>query len=75
MSETDTDKSLTNHLEVLKQHFTSNPYRPNPGRREKIKLNVKITPTSLWCLKRFYEGIEDLHKTFEAPQRSVKIKI
>ena len=20
--------------------------------------------TSLWCLKRFYEGLEDLHKTF-----------
>ena len=33
----------------------------------KIKLNFYIH-TSLWCLKRFYEGLEALH-------RSVKIKI
>ena len=37
-----------------------NPSRPNPGRREKINLNFYFH-TSLWCLKRFYEG---LHKTF-----------
>ena len=33
---------------------------PNPGQSEKIKLNFYFR-TSLWCLKRFYEG---LHKTF-----------
>ena len=27
-----------------------NPFRPNPGRREKIKLNFYFL-TSLWCLK------------------------
>ena len=36
-----------------------NPSRPNPGRREKIKLNSYFR-TSVWCLKWFYEG----HKTF-----------
>ena len=40
-----------------------NPSRPNPGRREKIKLNVYIQ-TSLWCVKRFYEGLKSLHKVF-----------
>ena len=28
----------------------------------------------MWTLKRFYEGLLNLHQTFEAPQRSVKIK-
>ena len=37
--------------------------RPNPERREKIKLNLYFH-TSLWCLKRFYEGLKGLHKTF-----------
>ena len=40
-----------------------NPSRPNPGREEKINLNCYF-PTSLWCLKRFHEGPEALHKTF-----------
>ena len=33
--------------------------------------------TSLWCLKQFYEGmaLKAFIKPFEAPQRSVKIKI
>ena len=39
-----------------------NPYRPNSGRREKIKLN-SFLHTSLWCLERFYEGLNGLHKT------------
>ena len=51
-----------------------NPSRPNPGRREKINLNFYIH-TSLCCLKRFYGGTTGLHKTFEAPKTSVKIKI
>ena len=32
-----------------------NPFRPNPGRREKVKWNFHIH-SSLRCLKRFYEG-------------------
>ena len=41
--------------------------------RSKIKINLNFYfPTSLWCLKRFYEGIKAF---FEAPQRSVKIKL
>ena len=50
------------------------PPRPNPGRREKSKLNFYFH-TSLWCLKRFYEGLKGLHKPFEAPQRIVRVKI
>ena len=38
-----------------------NPSRPNPGRREKVKLNFDFY-TSLWCLKRFYEGFMRHHK-------------
>ena len=45
------------------QLFISNPSCPNPGRREKIKLNFYFH-TSLRCLKRFYEGLKGLHKTF-----------
>ena len=40
-----------------------NPSRPNSGRREKINLNFHFH-TSLWDLKRFYEGLKCLHKTF-----------
>ena len=30
---------------------------PDPGRREKINLNISFQ-ISLWCLKRFYEGLK-----------------
>ena len=40
-----------------------NPSRPNPGQREKIRLNFCFH-TSFWCLKSFYEGLKDLHETF-----------
>ena len=33
-----------------------NPSRPDPGQRENINLNFYFH-TSLWCLKRFYEGL------------------
>ena len=49
------------------------PSHPNPGRRKKIKLNFYFH-FSLWCLKKFYEGLKAFLKPFEAPQRSVKIK-
>ena len=47
-----------------------NPSRPYPERIEKINLDLYFH-TSLWCLKRFYEGL----KAFEAPKKSVKIKL
>ena len=50
---------------------TFNPSHPDFGRREKINLNCCFH-ASLLCLKRFYEGLSLL---FEAPQRSVKMKI
>ena len=40
-----------------------NPFCPNPGRKEKINLNFYFQ-TFLWCLKRFYEGLEGRHITF-----------
>ena len=33
-----------------------NPFRPNPGRREKIKLSFYFH-TPLWYLKMFREGL------------------
>ena len=51
-------KSLLCLISVTKDHKNPiNPSRPNPGRREKIKLNFYFH-TSLWCLRRFYEGLD-----------------
>ena len=46
-------------LFTVKPIFTATcfyPSRPNPGRREEIIVNFNFH-TSLWCLKRFYEGL------------------
>ena len=48
---------------ICSLYLSFNPPRPNPGRREKLKLNFYFH-TSLWCLKRFYEGLKCLHETF-----------
>ena len=37
--------------------------RPNPREKEKINLNFYFL-NSLWCIKRFHEGLKGLHKTF-----------
>ena len=50
-----------------------NPSRPNPERREKIKLNFYFY-TSLWCLKSFYKfnlmfisiQFSEMHETLRA---------
>ena len=57
--------SLRNSFITLKDPFISESCI-----EIKIELNFYFH-TSLWCLKRFYAFI----KPFEAPQRSVKIKI
>ena len=44
-------------------NYFFNLERPNPGQSEKTKLNFYFH-TSFWCLKRFYEGLKGLHKTF-----------
>ena len=49
-----------------------NPSRPNPGRREKIKLNFYFL---CGASKSFIKALKAFMKPFEAPQRSVKIKI
>ena len=43
-------------------------FPPDPRRREKINVNFYFQ-TSLWCRKRFYQGLKDLHKTVKAPQK------
>ena len=48
-----------------------NPSRP--GQREKIKLNFYFQ-TALWCLKRFYEGLKGLHKTFRGTKKKSENK-
>ena len=47
--------SLVKDLPVLS--LVKDPSRPNAGRREKINLKFYFH-TSLWCLKRFYEGFK-----------------
>ena len=49
------------------------PSRPNPKRREKIKLNFYFH-TFLWYLKRFYEGLKGLHKTFSGTSKKCENK-
>ena len=51
-----------------------NPSRPNPGRREKIKLDFYFHFFAM-PQKGFMKAFQALIKAFEAPQRSVKIKI
>ena len=52
-------------LKLIETLFKSkfNHSHPNPGRRVKSNLNFYFH-TSLWSLKRFYEGFKGLHKTF-----------
>ena len=48
----------------LKDRPGFNPFRPvHYYIKIKIKLNCYFH-TSLWCIKRFYEGLYGLHKTF-----------
>ena len=52
---------------------TINSYRPNSRQSEKFKLNFYFH-TSLCSLKRFYEGLKDLHKTFWGTAKKCEIK-
>ena len=51
-------KTFTNCSRNFFNHSSS-----DPGQRGKTNWNFYFC-TSLWCLKRFYEGLKDLHKTF-----------
>ena len=60
---------------LLKNCFTEafqisdvNPFRPDPGRRDKINFNFYFHTSMKWLIKAFI-------KPSEAPQRSVKIKL
>ena len=42
----------------------------------KIKINLNFYfHTYLWCLKRFYEGVKGLHKTFCGTTKKIKIEV
>ena len=56
-------QNIASNFSAVKKKNKFNRSHPNPGRREKINLNFYFQ-TSLWCLKRFYEGLKGLHKTF-----------
>ena len=52
------------------------PIQPISEWCTEIKINLNFYfYTSLWCLWNFYEGLKGFHKPFEAPKRSMKIKI
>ena len=51
-----------------------NPSSPNPRQRENIKL-IFYFQTTLWCLKKFYEGLKGVHKTFRGIKKGMKIMI
>ena len=75
-----TKKSLNQMDLFLKQQGNSwklilNPSHPDPGRKEKINLNFYFY-TSLGCFKKdLWRPLKAFIKPFEAPKRSVKIKI
>ena len=52
-----------------------NPSHPNPGRREKISLKFLFSYFFVGPQKGFMKALKAFIKPFEAPQRSVKIKI
>ena len=59
MNCTDIKKENGNNCTDIKKengNIYYNPSRPNPRRKEKIMLSFYFR-TSLWCLKRFYEGL------------------
>ena len=60
----------------IKNNIKPFPPRSFPVQLHKIKINLNFYfYSSLWCLKKFSEGLKGLHKPFETPQRSTKIKI
>ena len=58
----------------LAERLPTNPSRPNSERREKIEL-IFIFTLLCGASKGFTKAFKAFIKPFEAPQRSVKIKI
>ena len=52
-----------------------NPSRPDPGRREKILIQIFIFTPLCDASKGFMRALKAFIKPFEVPQRRVKIKI
>ena len=49
-------------------HLKFDVFRPDTGRRKKINLNLYFQ-TSLWCLKRFYEGLKGLESFWSSTKK------
>ena len=49
------------------------PFCFDLGQREKINLNFYFH-ISFWCLKRFYEALKGLHKTFQGTTKKFENK-
>ena len=62
--------TMKNSRKFLLKFTSINPFRLDPGQREIINLNLYFH-ISLWCLERSKAFI----KPFEAPKKSVKMKI
>ena len=54
-------------------NFFSTLSVPVPDKVKKIKLNFYFH-TSFWCLKKFYEGLKGLHKTFRGTTKKCENK-
>ena len=67
-------RSSSEKLLDVKIEAKLNPSRPDPGQREKIDWNVLF---NFFCSasKDFAKTLKTFIKPFEAPQKSVKIKI
>ena len=58
-------------IKLLKVVLLVKPSCPDPRQREEINLNFYFH-TFLWCHKRFFVGIKDLHKTFLMHHKEVR---
>ena len=72
-------KSLTHNEANLKESYNQrmkvqvNPFLPDPGRKEKINLNC-YCHTSLWCLKRFCNGLYGIFGNYSRKISIIKHK-
>ena len=66
------------HVVFLVEHeFLFSPSRPNLIRRQKISFwkFLQVKKITSRCLKRFYEGLKGLHKTFWGTTNNSEINI
>ena len=64
---------MNNRLLSINNVIYFNLSRPDLGQGEQIMLNFYFH-IFLWCLKRFYEGLKGLHKTFPGLKKKCESK-